>query len=85
MFNHHLSKMRRAGILDKLELKWLSPPKPQPPKDVNEVAEALGGSQVFFPFAILLCGIAISTVFAAHEKIIVRLKRIVQKVLRKNP
>ena len=25
MFNHHLGKMRRAGILDKLELKWLSP------------------------------------------------------------
>ena len=45
MFNHHLSKMRTGGVLDKIELKWLSPPRPQPEGDLNEVAEALGGEQ----------------------------------------
>ena len=69
MFNHHLAKMQAKGILDRIELKWLSPPKPQPPEDVKEVAEALGGAQVFLPFAILLFGIAVSSSFILLEKV----------------
>ena len=69
MFNHHLSKMRDTGLLDKIELKWLSPPRPHPPEDLNEVAEALGGTQVFVPFVILLIGIGASASFVLMEKI----------------
>ena len=29
MFNYHLGKMRRSGVLDKIDLKWLGPPLPQ--------------------------------------------------------
>ena len=69
MFNYHLAKMRKSGILAKIDLKWLSPDRPQPPQDLNQVADALGGNQVFFPFSILLGGIAGSVAFVAFEKI----------------
>ena len=69
MFNYHLAKMRKSGVLAKTELKWLSPDRPQPPQDLNQVADALGGNQVFFPFSILLAGIAGSVAFVAFEKI----------------
>ena len=69
MFNYHLSKMRDTGVLDRIELKWLSPPKPQPPEDSKEVAEALGGTQVFIPYTILLIGIGASASFILFEKI----------------
>ena len=42
MFNHHLSKMRRAGILDKLELKWLSPSRGTCLYDVRTKFEGTG-------------------------------------------
>ena len=68
MFNYHISKMRDTGILDRLALKWLSPPNPQPPEDANKVAEALGGTQVFVPFTILLLGIGACTSMFLAEK-----------------
>ena len=74
MFNHHLSKMRDTGVLDKIELKWLSPQKPQPPENLNEVAEALGGPQVFVPFTILLMGIGASASFILLENIFLRIR-----------
>ena len=80
MFNYHLSKMRDTGVLDKIELKWLSPGKPQPPENLNEVAEALGGPQVFLPFTILLMGIGASATFILLEKISSRIRNSLCKV-----
>ena len=79
MFNYHLSKMRDTGVLDKIELKWLSPGKPQPPENLNEVAEALSGPQVFLPFTILLMGIGASATFILLEKISSRIRNILCK------
>ena len=79
MFNYHLAKMRKSGILSRIEMKWLSPDRPQPPQDLNQVADALGGNQVFFPFSILLGGIIGSVAFMAFEKIKFLCKRLVKK------
>ena len=69
MFNHHLHKMRRSGTLKKIEMNWLSPDKPQPPEDPNQVSEALGGDQMFFPFSIMFMGIFVSGVLFALERL----------------
>ena len=79
MFNYHLAKMRKTGILTKIELKWLSPPRPQPPEDPNQVSGALGGKQLFFPFSILLVGVACSVTLAALEKIKLLSKNIMRR------
>ena len=75
MFNHHLHKMRRSGTLKKMEMNWLSPDRPQPPEDPNQISEALGGDQMFFPFAIMLMGIFGSGVLFTMERLLEKLSR----------
>ena len=83
MFNYHLSKMRDTGVLDKIKIKWLSPPNPQPPEDLNETAESLDGTQVFVPFTILLIGFGASVCFVLFEKIFLYIVKTLKHFLMK--
>ena len=69
MFDYHVAKMRKSGILRKIEQRWLSPERPQPPEDMSQIADALGGDQVFFPFSILLIGIVGGATLVVFEKV----------------
>ena len=69
MFDYHVAKMRKSGIQRKIEQRWLSPERPQPPEDTSQVAGALGGDQLFFPFSILLTGIVGGAALVALERL----------------
>ncbi len=61
--------MRQAGILDKLEKKWLTGPAVKPSSNDEDSGDngGLGYDNVLFAFAIVPCGIAFGTVAGAYE------------------
>ena len=73
LFDFHISQLKEAGVLARINHKWLEEGKLTPlPGSQRNLASAstLGYENVIFPFLVLLLGVVISAVLILYERFI---------------
>ena len=68
MFNYHLVKLTRSGLLSKMERKWLTVQGQQEESQNSIGFSVLDYDNLFFPFAIIAVGAMVSLVTAFLER-----------------
>ncbi len=78
-FNYHISKMRRSGVLEKIEHKWISGDEPEDNSDriFQEDIVILSYDNLFLPFNTMALGIMIAIGLAVVEKV----DRLIQSII----